>query len=163
MRSILHLNSFKIYNIFLLFLFSIIINSQTLPLSISKIFYCLFFFILVYLGIYYFRNSLYLIYFLYGLFLDIFLLNSMGPHILVFIIYLFFISFCSKYLYNLSSIKIYLIILTLVLLMLFFQIFLTYLILDMNIFFINFFEVLIISIIFSFPVFLFFFKIDKFK
>jgi len=163
MRSILQLNSFKLYNIFLLFLFSLIINSHKLPLSISKIFYCLFFFILVYLGIYYFRKSLYLIYFFYGLFLDIFLLDGLGPHLLVFIIYLFFINLYLKYLYNLSSVKVYFVILTSVLLMLFLQIFLTYFIFDMNIFFKNFIEVLIISIIFSLPIFLFFSKIDQFK
>ena len=162
MLSSLHLNSFKIYNIFLIFIFSIII-SNNLPILLSTSFYCIFYLFIIYLGIYHYQKSLFFIFFIYGLLLDILLLNEIGPHLLVFSFILLFFKFSLKFLYNLSSIKVYFFIIILQILMIFMQMILSYLFFSINIDFMSFFEIVILTLVLSYPIFLFFSKIDKFN
>ena len=162
MPSFLHLNSFKIFNIFLFFLFSVIINNN-LPHLFSIIFYCIFYFFIIYLGIFYYRKSLFLIYFIYGLLLDILLLNEIGPHLLVFMFILLLLSFSLKFLYNLSSIKIYFLIILLQIIMIFVQMNLSYLLFNIDLDFVYFFKMILMSLILSYPIFLFFSKLDRFN
>ena len=79
MRFFLHPKPFYIYNIILVILFSLIINPNKDILIIYYTFYCIFHFVLIYLGVYYFNKILYFIYFFYGLGLDILWLNEIGP------------------------------------------------------------------------------------
>ena len=162
MLSFLHLNSFKIFNVFLLFIFSVVVNNN-LPSLLSTSFYCIFYLFIIYLGIFHYRRSLFLIYFVYGLLLDILLLNEIGPHLLVFIFTLFFLNFSFKYLYNLSSIKVYLFIIFLQILMIFIQIIISYLIFNINFNTIYFLEIIFLTLALSYPIFLFFSKLDQFK
>lgn len=162
MLPYLHLTSYKIFNIFLLFIFSIIINNN-LPSLFLNSFYCIFYLFIIYLGIFHYRKSLYLIYFIYGILLDIFLLNEIGPHLLVFIFTLLFLNFSLKYLFNLSSIKVYFFIIFLQILMIFIQMVISYfsfnIIFNLN----HFIEIIFLTLFLSFPIFLFFSKIDKFN
>ena len=162
MHSFLHLTSFKIYNIFLLFIFSIVVNNN-LPSLFSTLFYCIFYLFIIYLGIYYYRKSLFFIYFVYGLLLDILLLNEIGPHLLVLIITLFFFNFSLKLLYNLSSMKVYLLIILLQIFMMFLQMIISSLFYNINFNFLHFAQIIILTLFVSYPIFLFFSKLDKIK
>ena len=162
MLSFLNLDSFKIFNIFLFFIFSVVINNY-LPLLLSTSFYCIFYLFIVYMGFYHYRKILYLIFFVYGLFLDIFLINEIGPHLLVFIFTLFIINFLLKYLSSLSSIQIFLFMIFLQILMLFMQMFISYLFFSINFNFTHFIQIIFIISLLSYPIFLFFIKLDKFK
>ena len=90
MRFMLRLNAFYIYNLLLIFIFSFIVNSNNSFSLIYTSLYCVFHFLIIYLGIYYYRNALYFIFFLYGLGLDVLWLNEIGPHLIVFMFMLVF-------------------------------------------------------------------------
>ena len=162
MLSYLHLTSFKVFNIFLLFVFSVVVNNN-LPLILSTTFYCIFYLFIIYLGIFYLRKSLFLIFFIYGLLLDIFLLNEIGPHLLIFIITLFLLNFFSRFLYSLSSMKVYLFIIFLLIMMIFFQMLFSFIFINISLNFMHLFQILIITVVVSYPIFLFFDKLDKFR
>ena len=162
MPSILHLTSFKIFNIFILFIFSVVVNNN-LPSIISTSFYCLFYLFIIYLGIFYYRKSLFLIYFIYGLLFDIFLLNEIGPHLLVFIITLFLLKITLKILYNLTSNKVYFFIILLQIIMITFQMIFGYVFYNIDFNFIHLIQIIFITLLLSYPIFLFFSKLDKFK
>ena len=151
MRSLLHLNSFQVYNLLLIIFFSIIVNDNNSFSLIYSSFYCTFHFFLIYLGLYYYRKLLYLIYFLYGLGLDLLWLNEIGPHLLVFMFVLVFFNLFSKYLYNLNSFKIYIVLLILQLFMISIEIFFSYLLFGFN-FDLNYlFQIIILSLILIIP------------
>ena len=158
----MHLNSFRIFNVFLIFIFSVVVNNN-LPSLLSTSFYCIFYLFIIYLGIYYYKNSLFLIYFIYGLLLDILLLNEIGPHLLVFICTLFFLKYILRFLYNLSSIKVYLFIIFLQILMIFTQMMISYLLFDIFFNYINLIEIILLVLVLSYPIFLFFSKLDQFN
>ena len=95
--------------------------------------------------------------------LDFFLLNEIGPHLIVFILFLFFLNVSLKFLYNLSSIKLYFFILFLQILMIFMQMIISLSLFNIgfNVMYFN--EIIFLSIILSYPIFLFFSKLDVFK
>ena len=161
MRSFLHLNSFFIYNIILLFLFCLIVNTNNSIIIIYNIFFCIFHFLIIYLGIYYYRNILYLIYFFYGLGLDLLMLNEIGTFLSVFIILLLFFKLLSRYLIKLNSIQIYFILISLQLIVVTVEFLISYLLFN-NIFNLYYyFQIIFLSIIFSYPVFFLFSKVDR--
>ena len=162
MRSLLHLNSFYIYNILLIIIFSIIVNDNNSFSLIYSIFYIFFHFLLIYLGVYYYRTNLYPIYFLYGLSLDILWLNEIGPHLITFMVALVFFNKAAKYLYDLNPFKIYIILLIILMFMIIFEIFTSYMLFGSNYELIYFMQLFILSLLFSFPIFFLFSKIDKF-
>ena len=65
-------NSFIIYNILLIIFFSLTVNGMPLFPILNIICYSIFHFLIIYLGIYYYRKKLYHIFSLYGLGLDLF-------------------------------------------------------------------------------------------
>ena len=163
MPSFLHLNSFYVYNLLLIFIFSIIVNdNQSLSFLYSG-FYCIFSYLIIYLGIYYYNKFLYIIYFFYGLGLDILWLNEIGPHLLVFLLFLVFCKFIVKYLYNLSSFKIYIVLLILQLSMINFEILISYILFNFEYNLNYIFQLFITSLLLSVPIFIIFSKIDKIK
>ena len=85
MRSFLHLTSFQVYNVILLVIFAIVVNPINDLLILYYSLYCVFHFLIIYLGIYHYRKSLYFIFFLYGLGLDLLWINEIGPHLLTFV------------------------------------------------------------------------------
>ena len=115
----------------------------------------------IYLGIYYFRKLLYFIFFLYGLGLDIFWLNEIGPHLFVFMLYLIFVNFNIKYLYSLSSIKVYILIIILQFILVTLEMVITQVLFKINIDLVSYIKIIIFTIIFSYPLFILFLRIDK--
>ena len=106
----------------------------------------------------FFQTCLYL---LYGLLLDIFLLNQIGPHLTVFIILLLMISVIKNYLYNLSSIKVFYFIFSLIFVIYFFEMIIADLFFNYNFNFSNYFTVSITSSIILLPTTFLFSKLDK--
>ncbi len=86
-----YLVPFTYYNLILIILFSLSVSSIESFSIINLISYALLHFTIIYLGLYYYRRSLYSIYFLYGLGFDILLINQIGPHLFIFMTLLFFL------------------------------------------------------------------------
>ena len=157
-----YFNSFIIYNIFLIIFFSLTVNGLPIFPIVNKIFYSIFHFLIIYLGIYYYRKKLYLIYFLYGLGFDLFWINEIGPHLIVFMLALMIFYLTFKYLNNLRKMNIYLMLLITQITMILFEMIISQLMFGFS-FNLNYFlEIAFLSIIFSYPVFILFSKIDKF-
>ena len=157
-----YFNSFIIYNILLIIFFSLIVNGLPLFPIVNIIFYSIFHFLIIYLGIYYYRKKLYLIYFLYGLGFDLFWINEIGPHLIVFMLALMIFYLTFKYLNNLRKMNIYLMLLITQITMILFEMIISQLMFGFS-FNLNYFlEIAFLSIIFSYPVFIIFSKIDKF-
>jgi len=163
MKSLLRLNAFKIYNLLLIFVFSVIASVTNLYPLLYLIFYCFFHFIIIYLGIYYYRKILYLIFFTYGIFLDIYLSGEIGPHLFIFILLLIFLNLTLKFFYNLNSFKIYILIVILQIITIISETMFAYFIINLNVNKHDLAKLLFLSIILSFPFFYLFSKIDKLK
>ena len=163
MQSFLKLDSFKIYNIILLIVFCIIVN----PLYGFTFFYlsiyCIFHFLLIYLGIYHYKKILYLLYFFYGLGLDILLFNEIGPHLFVFMITLVMVKSFLKYLYILKYFQIYVLLLFSQIVMIFFEVLLLFIFFNISFNTIYLSQMFFISTILSYPLFILFYKIDQIK
>ena len=158
-----YLTPFVSHNIFLFFVFSVTVNEINNFFFINLIFYALFHLTIIYLGIYYYRKTLYLLYFIYGLILDLLWLNQIGPHLIVFMIMLLLFNLMKKNYYNLNSQKVYVIILVIQLIVIFLEMFFSQLLFNYN-FNINIYlKLVFISFVISFPLFYFFYKIDNFK
>ena len=112
---------------------------------------------------YHFHFTLYFILFLYGIFFDIFLLNDIGPHLLVFIFLLVVFSFLKKFLFNFSSIKIFYFIIVIMFLIFLFEMIFADIILNYNFDYYKYIQLCIIGVIIISPVVFLFSKIDKFK
>ena len=156
-------NPFVCYNIILIILFSITVNYIESLSLINLMSYSFLHFVIIYLSIYYFRKILYPIFFIIGLGTDLLLINQIGPHIFIFMSILFFFNNFKKYFIHLNSIKIYSFILIIHAFMIFFEMFTSHLLFEYRFNFINFIQLIIISLIFSFPIFLLFSKIDNIK
>ena len=163
MRSFLHLTSFQVYNIILLIIFAIVVNPINDLLIIYYSLYCIFHFLLIYLGIYYYRKSLYIIFFLYGLGLDLLWINEIGPHLLTFVFLLLILLLFKKYIINFNYLRIYFFLILLQILMIFIEIFLTFILFNNPINLIFMIKLFLLSIVLSYPLFVVFSKIDLIK
>ena len=92
-----------LFNIILIITFSISVNTFVELNIINLIFYILFHLTFIYYLFYHYNYLLYWISLFYGLFFDIFLLNSIGTHLLCFIILITTYVLLKKYLIFLSS------------------------------------------------------------
>ena len=102
--------TYFIFNIILLFSFSISVNSLLHIQIVNIIFYILFHLTFIYFLFYYYHYTHYVLGFIYGILFDIMLLNSIGSHLISFMLIIsIYISF-KKYLLLLSSNQISLII-----------------------------------------------------
>ena len=156
-------NSFIIYNILLIIFFSLTVNGVPLFPILNIICYLIFHFLIIYLGIYYYKLKLYIIYFLYGLGLDFFLLNEFGPHLIVFMLLLIIFYSTFKYLNNLKTLNMYLILLVTQITIILFEKIISQLMFGFYFNLNDFLEIAIFSIILSYPVFYIFSKIDRLK
>ncbi len=95
-----------IYHLILFFSFCLSVNYFVDLEFINFLFYVFFHLTLIYLVFYFFHFSLFLFSFLYGVFFDIFLIDFISPHLVSFLVFIFFFYFSKKYLLNLSSTKI---------------------------------------------------------
>jgi len=161
MQSFPHLNSFKIYNIILFIVFCIIVNPRSDFVNFYVSIYCIFHFLLIYIGVYHYRKILYFLFFLYGLGLDLLLINEVGPHLLVFMTTLYVLQISLKYLYNLKNFQIYLFLLFSQLSLIFIETLLLYIFFNVDLNTRYLIQIIILSLILSYPIFLLFSKIDK--
>ena len=152
---------FTYYNFILIVLFSLSVSSIEYFLLINPISYVYLHFVIIYLGLYYYRSTLYTIFFLYGLGIDILLINQIGPRLFIFMTLLSFFYLTKKYLNYLSSQKIYILILFIQLLTILSEMLLTSLFFNYNFNLDKYLIILFISFVSSYPVFFLFSKIDN--
>jgi len=150
-----------IYHLILFFSFSISLNNLIEFEYVNLFFYVLAHLLIIYLSFYYLNFFLYFIFFFYGVFFDIFLLNNIGPHLFVFIFLLVIISSLKKYLFNLSSIKIFYIIIVLMFIIFLFEMIFADIILNYNFDSRKYFVLCIIGVISIYPLFFLFSKFDR--
>ena len=127
-----YLVPFTYYNLILLFLFSLSVELLESFLLINSIAYVLFHYVIIYLGLYYYRKILYLIYFLYGLGIDLLLINQIGVHLPIFMALLVFFKLTKKNFQILNSKKIYVAILFIQIITIFFEMMIIYWFFDYN-------------------------------
>jgi len=163
MLSLKFLRSFYIYNFLLIFLFSVTINSLNTFYLINIISFVIFHYVIIYLALYYYRKIIYIIFFIFGLGFDICLINQIGPHLMVFMLTLFFLNLTKRLYKNLDSIKVYFLIIFTIILMLSLEMLLNKLFFGYNLNIDNYLKFIMISTIVSFPIFFIFAKIDKFN
>ena len=156
-----YFSSVYFYHSILFLSFSISLNNVIEFEYVNLFFYVLTHLLIIYLCFYYFHFFLYFVFFFYGVFFDIFLLNNIGPHLLVFIFLLVIISFLKKFLFNLSSIKIFFVIIVLLFLIFLFEMIFADIILNYNFDYYKYIKLCIIGAIIISPVFLLFSKIDR--
>ena len=156
-----YLVPFTYYNFILIILFSLSVSSIESFSIINSISYIFLHFVIIYLGLYYYRRTLYSIYFLYGLGIDILLINQIGPHLFIFMTLLFFFYLTKKYIIHLSSQRIYLLILLIQLLIILLEMLLTSFFFDYDFNLDKYLKFIFISIISSYPIFFIFSKIDN--
>ena len=156
-----YFNPVYFYHSILFLSFSISLNNVIEFEYVNLFFYVLAHLLIIYLCFYYFHFFLYFVFFFYGVFFDIFLLNNIGPHLLVFIFLLVIISFLKKFLFNLSSIKIFYVIIVLMFLIFLFEMIFADIILNYNFDYYKYIKLCIIGAIIISPVFLLFSKIDR--
>ena len=147
-------NSFIIYNILLIIFFSLTVNGVPLFPILNIIFYSIFHFLIIYLGIYYYRKKLYLIFSLYGLGLDLFWINEIGPHLITFM-------FALSIFYLTLKLNIYLMLLMTQITMILFEMFISQMMFGFSFNLSYFLKIALLSIIFSYPIFIIFSKIDR--
>ena len=150
------------YHSILFLSFSISLNNLIEFEYVNLLFYVFFHLLIIYLCFYYFNFFLYFVFLFYGIFFDIFLLNDIGPHLLVFIFLLIIVSFIKKFLFNLSSIKIFYVIIVLMFLIFLFEMIFADIILNYNFDYYEYIKLCIIGAIIIFPVTFLFSKIDRF-
>ena len=150
-----------IYHCILFFSFSLSVNYFLNLEIVNYIAYVFFHLTLVYLFFYFFHFSHIFVTFLYAIFFDIFLVDSISPHLITFLVFVVLFYFTKKYLLNLSSIKIGYIIIILTLMMFVLEFLIANLFFNYPISYENFLWISIIFIIIFYPTLVLFSKIDK--
>ena len=150
------------YHLFLFFTFSISMNNSFSMLYVNIFFYVLFHILIIYLAFYYFHYFLYFVYLFYGIFIDYLLLNQIGPHLIVFIFLIFFVSQFQKILINVRSNRILFLIIGTMYLMFLTEMILTELIANYNFDYMRLIQLFIIGTLIIYPIMILFSKIEKF-
>ena len=163
MHASKYFGSFFYYILILIFLFSLAVNLiDSFPI-LNSISYVFLHYLIIYLGLYYHRKKLYIVFFFCGLGLDLFLINQIGPHLFVFMSMLLIFNQIRKTLQNLNTNKIYVSILLIQTIIILLELFLAKLFFNYDIDINYYFKLLFISIVISYPIFLIFSKIDSLK
>ena len=148
-------------NIILIISFSISVNSFILMPTINNSFYVLFHLTFIYLIFYHYHYYLYLVAMVYGVLLDVLLLNNIGAHVITFLSLLMIFVLLRKYLIRLSSFQIiFIYFITLIILILIVQ-FLANLIHNYKFNMSSIFNFILISLIIFVPTIFLFTKLDK--
>ena len=116
---------------------------------------------LIYLFFYFFHFSHIFVTFLYAIFFDIFLVDSISPHLITFLAFVVLFYFTKKYLFNLSSSHVSYIIFILTLIMFISEALIANLQFNYPINFENFLWIFITFAIIFYPTLVIFSKIDK--
>ena len=157
-----HLGAFKIYIFLLVISLSVVISGTPEYPLVDFITYLFIHFLLIYLGIYHFKFILYFVYFFVGIIFDIFLLNEIGPHLLIFMILIFMLSKLQKFLNIFTSFRIFALILVILFISFSLEKFLSLILYNFDFDLNDFLEFIIFSIFLSYPIFYLFNKIDRF-
>ena len=158
-----YLNSFNIYIIILIISLGNTITA-IVPFSLlNDIFYLFIHFLLIYLGIYYQRVLLILIFFITGAVLDLFLMaTNFGAHILTFMILVLFLNKINKILFSFTSRKILFFIIFILAICLFIEEIYLHFILNNYSFNLNsYLQKILMSLLISYPIFYLFNTIDE--
>ena len=157
-----HLDAFKIYIFLLVISLSIVISGTPEYPLVDFITYLFIHFLLIYLGIYHFKFILYFVYFFVGIIFDIFLLNEIGPHLLIFMILIFMLSKLQKFLNIFTSFRIFAFILVILFISFSLEKFLSLILYNFSFDLDDLLKFIIFSILLSYPIFYLFNKIDRF-
>ena len=158
-----YLDSFNIYIIILILSLGNTIEA-IIPFSLlNDIFYLFIHFLLIYLGIYYQRVILILIFFITGIVLDLSLVaTNFGAHIFTFMILILFLKKMNKILYKFSSKKILFFIILILSMCLFIEeLYLHFFLINYSFNFNYYFQKIFISLVIAYPVLYFFNIIDE--
>ena len=150
-----------IFNILFLLSFSAAVNSQIIIPNINIVFYIFFHLAFIYLLFYHYHFTIYFILFVYGLLFDIFLLNNIGTHLISFILFISLYNFLKKFLFQLNSSQITIIIFITLIFILIFENIIAYFLDDYIISFDQLYKFFFISIIIFIPSIILFTKLDK--
>ena len=97
---------YVLLNIILVFSFSVTVNSYVQIQNINLVFYIIFHLTFIYFLFYQYHYSLFILGFIYGILLDIFLINEIGSHLITFLILILLYTQIRKYLFQLNSFQI---------------------------------------------------------
>ena len=97
---------YVLFNIILVFSFSVTVNSYVQIQNINIIFYIIFHLTFIYFLFYQYHYSLFILGFIYGILLDIFLINEIGSHLITLLILILIYTQLKKYLFQLTSLQI---------------------------------------------------------
>ena len=97
---------YVLFNIILVFSFSVTVNSYVQIQNINIIFYIIFHLTFIYFLFYQYHYSLFILGFVYGILLDIFLINEIGSHLINLLILILLYTQLKKYLFQLTSFQI---------------------------------------------------------
>ena len=150
-----------IFNIILIFSFSVSTNHFVNLPSINIAFYIFFHITLIYILFFYYHYSIFLLVFFYGILMDIFLINLIGVHLFCFILLTIVFLISKKYLFLLSSFQITCAIFITLILTLYLEILVAYLLNDIYFNFKLIFKYLFLSIIIFIPSIFLLNKIDS--
>ena len=140
-----------LFNLILVTSFSISVNTFVGIQNINIIFYIIFHLSFIYFLFYHYHYLFYLLAFVYGVLFDIFLLNSIGAHLISFIILISLYVFVKKYLFLLSSFQISITIFITLIGTIFIEMLIAYFFNNINITFSNLFRYFFISAIIFIP------------
>ena len=158
-----YLDSFNIYIIVLIISLGNATEAIVQFSLLNDIFYLFIHFLLIYLGIYYQRLLLILIFFITGIILDLSLLaTNFGAHIFTFMILILFLNKINKYLFNFTSKRILFFIIFILAMCLFIEeIYLHFMLINYSFNLNNYLQNIIISLLISYPIFFLFKIIDE--
>ena len=156
-----YLTPYLLLNIILFIAFSISVNTFTYLENINIFFYIFFHLTFIYFLFYHFHFTIYFLGLIYGVLLDIFLMNSIGSHLICLISLILFFVLIKRYLFQLSSyqisISIFLTLITIICLEIIFAYFLNNIYFTMSYLF----KLLLISIIIFIPSIFILNKLEK--
>ena len=158
-----YLDSFNIYIIVLIISLGNVIEAIVSFSLLNDIFYLFVHFLLIYLGIYYQRLLLILIFFIAGIILDLSLLaTNFGAHIFTFMILILFLNKINKYLFNFTSKRILFFIIFILAMCLFIEeMYLHFMLINYSFNLNNYLQNILISLLISYPIFFLFKIIDE--
>ena len=156
-----HLSAFKIYIFLLVISLSILISGLSDFYIINFVPYLFIHLLLIYIAIYHFRTIYYLIFFVIGIILDIFIINEIGPHIIVFMLSVPLLKRSRKLISTLSPLKIFFLIVIFLIIALIFEIILSILLFNIHQPINYLLNSIFVAFLISYPVFYFFNKIDR--
>ena len=152
---------FLLLNIILFLSFCLCINNFTKIPNIHNFFYVFFHLTYIYFLFYHYHYSIYFIAFIYGVFLDIILINNLGVHLLPLVFLILIYTFIKKFLLQLSSYQISAIIYLFLFTLLLIELTFAHILYNLNFQIITFLKLIVVSLIIFIPSIFLFNKLDR--